>query len=245
MPLRQNRRKTFIALLLAVLMIVPSVASAATFFNIRFTLNGQTQTMQVPLKSGTYHFTCVYKDGKWVLQQDGQDITQPTVPTKPSVPEPPKAEPKPTQPEKPATPPTEGNKENQPVNGLTADEQKMLELINAERKKAGLQPLAVDMRLVTISRLKSKDMIDKNYFSHTSPTYGSPFDALKANGVTYRYAGENLAGASTVERAHTNLMNSPGHRANILNPNYNYVGIGIVDGGPYGKMFTQTFIGTK
>lgn len=161
------------------------------------------------------------------------------------MPEPPKAEPKPTQPEKPATPPTEGNKENQPVNGLTADEQKMLELINAERKKAGLQPLAVDMRLVTISRLKSKDMIDKNYFSHTSPTYVSSFDALKANGVTYRYAGENLAGASTVERAHTNLMNSPGHRANILNPNYNYVGIGIVDGGPYGKMFTQTFIGTK
>ena len=99
------------------------------------------------------------------------------------------------------------------------------------------------MRLVDISRKKSKDMIDKNYFGHTSPTYGSPFDALKNNGVSYRYAGENLAGAPTVERAHSGLMNSPGHRANILNPNFTHVGIGIVDGGPYGNLYTQTFIG--
>ena len=82
-------------------------------------------------------------------------------------------------------------------------------------------------------------------FNHTSPTYGSPFDVLKANGIAYRYAGENIAGAPTVERAHNALMQSPGHRANILNPNYNYIGIGIVDGGRYGKMYTQTFIGTK
>ena len=86
-------------------------------------------------------------------------------------------------------------------------------------------------------------MIDKNYFDHTSPTYGSPFQMMSKHGVTYNYAGENLAGAPSVDIAHTNLMNSPGHRANILSPNYNYVGIGVKDGGPYGKMFVQEFVG--
>lgn len=136
-------------------------------------------------------------------------------------------------------------KEQEYAKELTIDEKKMLSLINSERKKAGLSPLKVDMRLVSISRQKSKDMIDKNYFGHTSPTYGTPFEVLKKNGVNYRFAGENLAGAPDVVSAHNSLMKSPGHRANILNPNYNYVGIGIVDGGPYGKMYTQTFVGTK
>lgn len=131
------------------------------------------------------------------------------------------------------------------VKGLSADEKQMLTLVNAERKKAGFSPLKADMRLVNISRQKSKDMIDKKYFGHTSPTYGTPFEALRKNGISYRYAGENLAGASKVTSAHNSLMKSPGHRANILNPNFNYIGIGIVDGGPYGKMYTQTFVGTK
>jgi len=86
-------------------------------------------------------------------------------------------------------------------------------------------------------------MIDKGYFSHNSPTYGSPFDMMKKYGVQYSYAGENLAGASTVSSAHTNLMNSSGHRANILKSNYTKVGIGVVSGGPYGKMFVQMFNG--
>lgn len=136
-------------------------------------------------------------------------------------------------------------KKDQYTENLTADEKQMLSLVNSERKKAGLSPLKVDMRLIKISRQKSKDMIDKKYFGHTSPTYGTPFEALKKNGISYRFAGENLAGAVKVTSAHKSLMKSPGHRANILNPNYNYVGIGIVDGGPYGKMYTQTFIGTK
>jgi uncharacterized YkwD family protein len=126
---------------------------------------------------------------------------------------------------------------------LTTDEQLMFDLVNGERVKAGLAALQVDMRLVQTARLKSQDMIANNYFSHQSPTYGSPFEMMQAAGISYRYAGENLAGASTVELAHRNLMQSPGHRANILNPNYPRIGIGIVDGGPYGKMFTQQFIG--
>ena len=99
------------------------------------------------------------------------------------------------------------------------------------------------MTLVKVARLKAQDMINKGYFSHTSPTYGSPFDMMKKYGVQYRYAGENLAGAPTVQSAHNNLMNSSGHRANILNASYTKVGIGVVSGGPYGKMFVQMFTG--
>jgi uncharacterized YkwD family protein len=119
----------------------------------------------------------------------------------------------------------------------------MVNLVNQERQKVGLKPLAVDKRLVRLARLKSQDMVDKNYFSHQSPTYGSPFDMMKNAGVTYRWAGENIAGAGTVDRAHNALMNSDGHRANILKPEFTHIGIGIIQGGPYGMMFTQMFIG--
>ncbi|KJS67808.1 MAG: sporulation protein [Peptococcaceae bacterium BICA1-7] len=127
--------------------------------------------------------------------------------------------------------------------GLTADEQNMLNMVNSERSKNGLAPLKANLKLTGVARLKAKDMIDKNYFSHTSPTYGSPFDMMRQYGITYRTAGENLAGAPSVNSAHTNLMNSPGHRANILNSSFKEVGIGVVNGGPYGKMFVQMFIG--
>ncbi len=146
----------------------------------------------------------------------------------------PQPEPKP-QPEQPQP--------EQPAQGLSADEQKMLNLVNSARASAGLKPLQADLSLVKLARLKAQDMINKNYFSHTSPTYGSPFDMMKSYGVSYRYAGENLAGAPTVDSAHTNLMNSTGHRANILNGNFTKVGIGVVNGGPYGKMFVQMFTG--
>lgn len=119
----------------------------------------------------------------------------------------------------------------------------MLDLVNQERAKAGLKPLQMDLQLVKLARMKAQDMIDNRYFSHTSPTYGSPFEMMKSHGVQYRTAGENLAGAPTVDTAHNNLMNSPGHRANILNSNFSKAGIGVVSGGPYGKMFVQLFTG--
>ncbi|GAB6157174.1 hypothetical protein JCM39194_03740 [Desulfotomaculum varum] len=129
------------------------------------------------------------------------------------------------------------------LNISVADEQAMLNLINQERRAAGLQPLVYDAKLTELARLKAQDMITNNYFSHTSPTYGSPFDMMKNAGITYRYAGENLAGAPDVNTAHKNLMNSPSHKANILKPEYTKVGIGVVNGGPYGKMFVQMFNG--
>lgn len=147
----------------------------------------------------------------------------------------------------PASPGTEPDRPSTPAPGstiqLTADEQAMVSMVNQARAEAGLAPLKVDPQLVKTARMKSQDMINLGYFSHQSPTYGSPFDLMRSQGVSYRYAGENLAGAPTVERAHTGLMNSQGHRANILNPNYTRIGIGVIDGGRYGKMFTQHFAG--
>lgn len=152
------------------------------------------------------------------------------------------AQPPASQPAQPPTaPPTQPGTGN--TAGLSADEQKMLNKVNSERAKNGLAPLTANLKLTGVARLKAKDMIDKNYFSHTSPTYGSPFDMMRQFGISYRTAGENLAGAPSVDTAHTNLMNSSGHRANILNSSFKEVGIGVVDGGPYGKMFVQMFIG--
>lgn len=134
-----------------------------------------------------------------------------------------------------ATPPAnvagEGNMETQ-----------MLSLVNAERSRAGLPALSADPQLMKIARLKSQDMVNRNYFSHQSPTYGSPFDMLRTYGVTYRAAGENIALNQTTTAAHTALMNSSGHRANILGRQYTRVGIGIVRGSR-GYYFTQTFTG--
>ncbi len=166
-----------------------------------------------------------------------RSYTRPSQPV-PSQPAPRQPAPQPTQPA--PSKPAPSTPEQSSI--LTVDEQKMLNLVNQERAKAGLAPLKVHAELVKLARLKSQDMITNKYFSHQSPKYGSPFDMMKSAGVSYTRAGENLAGASTVESAHTNLMNSPGHRANILNKDFTHIGIGIIDGGPYGKMFTQMFI---
>jgi len=119
----------------------------------------------------------------------------------------------------------------------------MVELVNAERTRSGLPALKVDLALVQTARAKSQDMVARNYFDHNSPTLGSPFDQMKAAGIRYMTAGENLAGNQSVDAAHRALMNSPGHRANILSRSFTKIGIGIIHGGTYGMMFTQQFIG--
>lgn len=119
----------------------------------------------------------------------------------------------------------------------------MINLVNQARAANGLPALQVDMQLVKLARMKSQDMITNNYFGHTSPTYGTPGQMLTNAGVKYRAAGENIAGNRSVEAAHTALMNSSGHRANILGKSYTHVGIGVVSGGPYGLMITQIFVG--
>lgn len=132
--------------------------------------------------------------------------------------------------------------ENTNSASLTNDEQQMLDLVNQARAQNNLPALKVDMELTNVARIKSQDMIDNNYFSHNSPTYGSPFDMMKDFGINYVQAGENIAGNQSVQNAHDSLMNSPGHRKNILSPDFTHIGIGIKNGGSYGKMFTQMFI---
>ena len=126
---------------------------------------------------------------------------------------------------------------------LTQDELEVFNLINEKRIANGLKALAIDKEVVVVARDKAKDMVNNNYFSHTSPTYGSPFDMLKKYGVSYKSAGENLAGNSSNSKAVEAWMNSEGHRANILNSSFNYTGIGVVSSSKYGKIYVQMFIG--
>lgn len=119
----------------------------------------------------------------------------------------------------------------------------VLSLVNQERSKAGLKTLQLDSAVASVATKKSEDMRDKNYFSHTSPTYGSPFDMLKQFGISYRAAGENIAaGQRTPEEVMKAWMNSPGHKANILSTNYTHLGVGVAKGGSYGIYWTQMFI---
>ena len=123
----------------------------------------------------------------------------------------------------------------------TADELGMLVLINKERTSRGLTPLTMNDKARAVAENYSRTMFAEGFFSHIDNAGHNPFDRMKAGGLTYAAAGENLALAPTLELAHQGLMNSPGHRANILSPDYRTVGIGIIDGGMYGLMITQDF----
>ena len=126
---------------------------------------------------------------------------------------------------------------------LTADEQEVFDLINAKRVANGLSALKINDELQNVARIKAQDMVNNNYFSHTSPTYGSPFDMIKSFGISYKTAGENIAGNSSNSAAVNAWMNSEGHRANILSNNYNYTGVAVVNSPVYGKVYVQMFMG--
>lgn len=120
-------------------------------------------------------------------------------------------------------------------------ESEVVRLVNDKRSQNGLKPLAANWELSRVARYKSQDMVDKKYFSHTSPTYGSPFDMMRSFGISYRTAGENIAyGQKTPAEVVDAWMNSSGHRANILNASYTQIGVGYVSNGNY---WTQMFIG--
>ncbi|OLY93059.1 Cysteine-rich secretory protein family protein [Cnuella takakiae] len=120
-------------------------------------------------------------------------------------------------------------------------EREMLQLVNEERIKAGLQPLKADPQLLPVARAHSKDMFTRGYFAHINPEGLSPADRIRKFKVPFITAGENLALGPSLNRCHTGLMQSPGHRANILNPAFRRVGIAVLDGGFYGLMITQNF----
>ena len=129
------------------------------------------------------------------------------------------------------------------TSSMNLDEKEVCDLINKQRTNNGLPALKNDSEVQRIARIKAQDMVDNNYFSHNSPTYGSPFDMMKNFKVSYKTAGENIAANSSNSSAVTAWMNSSGHKANILNSSFNYTGIGVVSSPRYGKMYVQMFIG--
>lgn len=120
-------------------------------------------------------------------------------------------------------------------------EVEMLEMLNKERVQRGFKPLVMDTALVKVARTHSRDMFARRYFSHVNPDGEDPFDRIRKAKIRFLTAGENLALAQTLGIAHQGLMNSPGHRANILKSTFGRVGIGVISGGLYGLMITQVF----
>lgn len=135
------------------------------------------------------------------------------------------------------------NQNNSNSYAMNSDEKEVFNLINRQRTNNGLQALKIDNEVQKVARIKAEDMVSNNYFSHNSPTYGTPFDMLKSFKISYKTAGENIAANSNNTAAVNAWMNSSGHKANILNSNFNYTGIGVVTSKKYGKMFVQMFIG--
>ncbi len=163
----------------------------------------------------------------------------------PTLPESPEQEETPIVPEQPETPeqditPDYGGSGN--IQGSVSEfERRVVELVNVERAKEGLSALTLNEELSDVAREKSSDMQRNGYFSHTSPTYGSPFDMLRRFGISYNTAGENIAmGYSSPEAVVNGWMNSAGHRANILNSSFSDIGVGYISNGNY---WTQLFIG--
>lgn len=119
----------------------------------------------------------------------------------------------------------------------------VLSLINEERKAQGITPLQIDDLLNITAQAKATDMVKNNYFSHESPTYGSPFEMMQNAGITYRTAGENIAGNPSVENAVKSWLASESHKQNLLSNAYNYIGIGIEESPAYGYVIVAMFIG--
>lgn len=129
------------------------------------------------------------------------------------------------------------------LTGVKSIEAQVVELVNQQRTARGLKPLKLNWELSHVARYKSKDMRDRGYFSHNSPTYGSPFDMMRAFGIRYAAAAENIAaGQKTAQAVMNSWMNSPSHRSNILSANYTEIGVGYAAGGSYGHYWTQMFI---
>jgi uncharacterized YkwD family protein len=168
-------------------------------------------------------------------QQQGPAVPAPAAPTPAPTPAPAAPTPAPAAPApKPAAPaPATGD--------VSAYVKQVIDLTNAQRSKNGLPALKHDTQLSGVAQKKSVDMAQNNYFSHTSPTYGSPFDMMRDFGVTYRSAGENIAqGQRTPQEVVTAWMNSEGHRKNILSANFTHIGVGYEKSGNH---WTQMFIG--
>ncbi|HEK4784471.1 TPA: sporulation protein [Clostridioides difficile] len=140
--------------------------------------------------------------------------------------------------------PDDNNNSGSTSESFSAYQKEVVDLVNIERAKAGLNPLTLDSSISNVATKKSQDMVDNNYFSHNSPTYGSPFDMLKKFGISYKTAGENIAmGQKTPKEVVNAWMNSEGHRKNIMNPNFSKIGVGVAQKSGGSIYWTQIFVG--
>ncbi|SEN19125.1 CAP domain-containing protein [Lihuaxuella thermophila] len=219
---------------------------------------GEPATANQPDSSlNTYSIQEVLKDLKLdqLLEQCGIQLDvvehskagQPSVQSKPAKPKEKRKQPKPkkqkpaNQPRKQPVPQPGSSNKTQTDYALSEFEKQVIDLTNQERAKYGLPALKVDLQLSKMARDKAQDMHDNNYFSHNSPTYGSPFQMMDRYGIRYNAAGENIAmGQRTPQEVVNDWMNSKGHRQNILSKNFNYIGVGYVKDGNY---WVQEFIG--
>ncbi|WMM25322.1 CAP domain-containing protein [Tissierella sp. MB52-C2] len=264
-----TRKRKVVYSLIAATIFSSSAASAASFdltnfdynsilnnyskeysINSNYDCNKNSNTQQNTTVKGypNYNWTIITnrpgsKPGNVVTIPNTNKPTKPTYPTKPSNPDPttPTTPTEPTTPTnpKPTTPPTT---ETPSVSGLSAIEAEVVRLVNIERQKEGLKPFVASSELSKVARTKSEDMATKNYFSHTSPTYGSPFDMMKSFGIKYNTAGENIAkGQLTAQSVVNGWMNSSGHRANIMNPSFNKIGVGLAKSSNGTNYWTQMF----
>lgn len=164
-------------------------------------------------------------NNQYQVPNQGQDYTNQAAPQNNT-----KVTPSPTNQKAPAqNKQTTPSQQNAPSANKPSDSalQEVVKLVNQERTKRGLQALKVDPKLMSMAKTKANDMLNNHYFSHTSPTYGSPFDMMKKLGISYSAAGENIAeGQTSAQKVMTDWMNSPGHRANILNKDFTYIGVG-------------------
>jgi uncharacterized YkwD family protein len=130
-----------------------------------------------------------------------------------------------------------------PSTTTTSNEDMVLNLINKARRENGITELNKDATLANVAQIKSDDMVKNNYFSHTSPSYGTPFAMMQGFGISYKTAGENIAGNPSITKAVEAWLNSETHRKNILSNLYNYVGIGVTKSNTYGFVISTMFIG--
>ncbi len=186
----------------------------------------------VPIGKGDRHYT---GDIKQPTEQR-ENTPEQAAPNKNNAPQAPA-----TQKEPAAQPKGTENQQQAPAAGISQVAQQVIDLTNEQRKQNGLPALQADAKLSGVAQKKSEDMRQNGYFSHTSPTYGSPFDMMRDNGISYKTAGENIAqGQPTPKEVVQAWMDSPGHRKNILSPDFTHIGIGYDQSGHH---WTQMFIG--
>lgn len=225
----KSSKKTIITLI-AVLLLTTSIGQAQGFtYTIKtrlcnptvkgYTINNLNDCMR-------YFKSIIIKvvpDSK--NEENNNNQNKPETPKTPE--EKPQQPQQPQQPQNPTKPEEQNNSSNTSISSV---EREVARLVNLERQKSGLAPLTLSEELSRVARIKSQDMADKNYFSHTSPTYGDPFQMMRSFGIKFGYAGENIAkGYRGAESVMNGWMNSSGHRANILNANFKKIGVGYVE----------------